>query len=192
MDYFQGLKLLNCRRQMLTISWTMKITNQQILRRIQLKTADIRKKKIGYFGHINYHEARIDYSRDQSASRQDTSLLVHGKIEGKCSRDRPRSVWMGKLPGVRILFSPGHQNALMCLRLFDPQNISFCFSSCELFFCHQALPGTRMDHQPHPEVMLLSLSLAAYTSPGKRCRQIILDNSAGSLHWLSSKMDITF
>ena len=63
----------------------LKITNQKVLRRVQLKKAcllaDIRKKKMGYFGHIIRH-------------RTLEHVLLEGKIEGW---GRPRAMWMGNI-----------------------------------------------------------------------------------------------
>ena len=78
-------KRIEAFEQMLYISWIMKITNQEVLRRVQLKKAscllaDIRKKKLGYFGHIIRHNTR-------------QHALLEWKIEGRRSRGRPRTVW---------------------------------------------------------------------------------------------------
>ena len=58
----------------------MKITNQEVPRRVQLKKAyrDTRNKNIGYFGHV---------IRD--------STLQHAFLEGKIYDRRIRTVWMG-------------------------------------------------------------------------------------------------
>ena len=54
----KGLRQLKCGR-IDECSWTMIITNQEVLRRVQLKKAcllaHIRKKKMGCFGHIIRH-----------------------------------------------------------------------------------------------------------------------------------------
>ena len=73
---------------MLKISWTIKITNQEELRRVQLKNAcllaDIRNKKMGYFGRI------IGHSTLQHA-------LLEGEMEGMHNWGRPRTMWMGNI-----------------------------------------------------------------------------------------------
>ena len=74
-------------RRMLTFSWNF-FTNQEVLRRVQFKKArllaDIRKTKVGYFGHI------ITHSTLQHA-------LLEGKIEDRHSRGRQRTMWMGNI-----------------------------------------------------------------------------------------------
>ena len=73
-------------RRMLKNFWTMKITNQEVLRRVRLKKAcqlgDIRKKKVGCFGHI------VRHSTLQHA-------LVEGKIEGRRIWGRQITMWVG-------------------------------------------------------------------------------------------------
>ena len=73
---------------MLKMSCKIKITNQEVLRRVQLKKAcllvDIRKKKMGYFGNIIRH----------SIHEQE---LLEGKIEGMHSRGSRKTMWMGNI-----------------------------------------------------------------------------------------------
>ena len=69
---------------MLIFFWTMKIINQEILRRVQLKKAyllapaDIRKEKIGYFAHISSHiiikHALEGVKRSEQYNELDTAL----------------------------------------------------------------------------------------------------------------------
>ena len=65
-----------------------KITNQEVLRQVQLKKecllVDIRKKKVCHFGHNTRN------STHQHA-------LLEGKIEDRRSRGRPRTMWMGNM-----------------------------------------------------------------------------------------------
>ena len=70
------------------LKMSCKITNQEVLRRVQLKKAcllvDIRKKKMGYFGHI------IRHSTLQHG-------LLEGNIEGMHSRGSRKTMWMGNI-----------------------------------------------------------------------------------------------
>ena len=89
---------------MLQISSIVKIINQEVLRRVQLKKAcllaDIRKKKMGYFGHI------IRHSTLQHA-------LLEGKIEDRCSRGKPITMWKGEHNRVVRIGLCGGNNAYM-------------------------------------------------------------------------------
>ena len=69
---------LSAYRCMFKFFWTMKVTSQQTLRRVQLKKAcrlaDIRKMKMGYFGHIIRHGSALRHA------------LSEGKLEGRRCR----------------------------------------------------------------------------------------------------------
>ena len=70
-------------RRMLKISWTDKITNEEVLDRINVETrllAKIQSKKLKYFGHIIRHD-----------SLQRT--ILDGKVNGTRGRGRPRTTW---------------------------------------------------------------------------------------------------
>ena len=70
-------------RRMLRISWTRRVTNEEVLRsagtsRSLLDTVRIRK--LSFFGHIMRHDS---IQRD----------LIEGMVEGKRGRGRPRLQW---------------------------------------------------------------------------------------------------
>ena len=67
----------------LKISWTEKITNEEVLRRIGTGREIVRQfntRKLQYLGHLMRHNT----SQIQ---------LIKGKIEGRRSRGRPRNTW---------------------------------------------------------------------------------------------------
>ena len=70
-------------RRVLRISWTEKITNEDVLRRMGTGRKIVRKfktMKLQYLGHIIRHNT----SQIQ---------LIEGKIEGRRSRGWPRNTW---------------------------------------------------------------------------------------------------
>uniref|UniRef100_A0A8D9FEY5 Uncharacterized protein n=1 Tax=Cacopsylla melanoneura TaxID=428564 RepID=A0A8D9FEY5_9HEMI len=73
-------------RRILKISWMQKITNVEVLNRMQKEKEllqTIKERKIQYLGHILRGEK---YALLQ--------LIFQGNIEGKRSRGRPRNMWM--------------------------------------------------------------------------------------------------
>ena len=67
--------------RMLKISWTEKVTNREILSKMEMKKrlfTIIQIRKLKYFGHINKHN-----------SMQTT--LLNGRVSGKRGRGRPRT-----------------------------------------------------------------------------------------------------
>ena len=70
-------------RRVLKISWTDKITNEEVLRRMGTGRAIVRQlktRKLQYLGHLIRHNS--------------TQLqLIEGMIEARISRDRPRNIW---------------------------------------------------------------------------------------------------
>ena len=70
-------------RRVLTISWTDKITNEELLRRMGTDREIVRQfkiRKLQYLGHLIRHN---------SSQLQ----LIEGKMEGRRSRGRPRNTW---------------------------------------------------------------------------------------------------
>ena len=70
-------------RRVLKISWTEKITNEEVLRRMGTYRETVRQfktSKLQYLGHLIRHN---------SSQLQ----LIEGKIEGRISRGRPRNTW---------------------------------------------------------------------------------------------------
>ena len=70
-------------RKLKRISWTDKVTNEEVLRRVNAKRQvipTIKMRKTAYFGHM---------IRRDDIQRQ----LLEGKIEGTRSRGRPRIEW---------------------------------------------------------------------------------------------------
>ena len=70
-------------RRVLKISWTEKIANEDVLRRMETGREIVRQfktRKLQYLGHLIRHKS--------------TQLqLIEGKIEGRRSRGRPRNTW---------------------------------------------------------------------------------------------------
>ena len=74
-----------CYRRMLRISWTDKIKNEKVLRKINIKNRllnTIKTKKLKYFGHI---------TRQNGDSLQ--KIVLDGKVNGRRGRGRPRTSW---------------------------------------------------------------------------------------------------
>ena len=75
-------------RRMLKISWTDKITNEEVLNKIQNKSLQLenilRLRKLRYFGHL---------IRRNNISR----LLLEGQINGRRQRGRPRAMWIDNI-----------------------------------------------------------------------------------------------
>ena len=70
-------------RGVLKISWTEKITNEEVLRRMGTGTEIVRQfktRKLQYLGHLIRHNT----SQMQ---------LIEGKIEGRISCGRPKNTW---------------------------------------------------------------------------------------------------
>ena len=73
-----------CYRRTLRLSWTKKVTNEEVLKRIGKERTlmkRIRKRQLEFLGHIMREEKLED-------------LTVTGKMEGKRSRGRQRSTFM--------------------------------------------------------------------------------------------------
>ena len=70
-------------RRVLKISWTEKIANEEVLRRMGTGREIVRQfktRKLHYLGHlIRHYTSQI--------------RLIEGKIEGRISRGRPRNTW---------------------------------------------------------------------------------------------------
>ena len=74
-------------RRVLKISWTEKITNEEVLRRMGTGRDIVRQfktRKLQYLGHL----MRLNTSQIQ---------LIEGKIEGRRSRGRPRNTWTAEI-----------------------------------------------------------------------------------------------
>ncbi|KAL1448646.1 hypothetical protein WDU94_000548, partial [Cyamophila willieti] len=76
-----------CYRRILRVSWTEKVTNKEILRRVGKNSFDliktIKKRKMAYAGHV------------MRGSSGDFMLrTLEGKIEGKRPRGRKRRKWI--------------------------------------------------------------------------------------------------
>ena len=75
-----------CYRKLLKVSWRQKIKNDEIRRRIGIKTGNsklfshIRKQKLSFFGHIKRHDSL-------------EKIIMEGRVDGKRSRGRPRRQW---------------------------------------------------------------------------------------------------
>ena len=80
-------------RRVLTISWTEKITNEEVLRRMGTGREIVRQfktRKLQDLGHLIRHNS--------------TQLqLIEGKIEGRRSRGRPRNTWTTDITSTKGL-----------------------------------------------------------------------------------------
>ena len=80
-------------RRELKISWTDKITNEEVLRRMGTGREIVRQfktRKLQYLGHMIRHNS--------------TQLqLIEGKIEGRRSRGRPRNTWTTDITSTKGL-----------------------------------------------------------------------------------------
>ncbi|KAL0838470.1 hypothetical protein ABMA28_016600 [Loxostege sticticalis] len=73
-------------RRMLSISWIDKVTNDEVLRRVQQKREllqTIKQRKVGYLGHIIRHDR---YELLQ--------LIMMGKVAGKRRVGRRKKSWL--------------------------------------------------------------------------------------------------
>ena len=74
-----------CYRRMLKISWKDRVTNVEVLNRIQTKMhflKDMKRRKLEYAGHVL-----------RRSSGKTHLLLLEGKVEGKRPQARPRLTW---------------------------------------------------------------------------------------------------
>ena len=74
-------------RRMLRISWTNRITNEEVLRRIGMQRTlvkEIRKRQLNFLGHILRKE-KIEH------------LCLTGKIEGRRARGRQRKKYLDSI-----------------------------------------------------------------------------------------------
>ncbi|CAH2242692.1 jg7589 [Pararge aegeria aegeria] len=73
-------------RRMLKISWTQKVTNEEVLRRVGCQRElwkTVKKKKVAYVGHVLRHDR---YRLLQ--------LIMMGKVAGKRRIGRKRKSWL--------------------------------------------------------------------------------------------------
>uniref|UniRef100_A0A8D8X732 Uncharacterized protein n=1 Tax=Cacopsylla melanoneura TaxID=428564 RepID=A0A8D8X732_9HEMI len=97
-------------RRILKISWMQKITNVEVLNRMQKEKEllqTIKERKIQYLGHILRGEK---YALLQ--------LIFQGNIEGKRSRGRPRKMWMDDIMGWTGLTSSIYTNKNECTDIY--------------------------------------------------------------------------
>src|SRR6218665_3124520 len=76
-------------RRMLHLNWTMKVTNKEVRKRLNIKTdlmQTIMKRKLGLFGHI----CRMENSRKIKS-------VVLGIMDGKGRRGRPNMEWIDNI-----------------------------------------------------------------------------------------------
>ena len=77
-------------RRMLRVSWTQRVTNEEILRRMgkaKEVLATVKRRKLQYLGHIMRHEERY----------QLPICILQGKILGARGRGRRRISWLRNL-----------------------------------------------------------------------------------------------
>ena len=78
-----------CYRRMLRISWTEKITNEEVLQKAEIKKrlyTTIQTKKLQYFGHIIRQNGEPLYR-----------TVLEGKVNGTRGRGRPRDKWTSNI-----------------------------------------------------------------------------------------------
>ena len=75
---------MKCYRKVLRISWKEKVRNEEVLRRLDMRTPtlfqNIKKLKLSFFIHINQHETLEKH-------------ILKAKVEGKRGRGRPTRTW---------------------------------------------------------------------------------------------------
>ena len=75
---------IKCYRKILRISWTEKVSNEEVLKKIGIESPtllqNIKKLKLGYFGHTTRHESLEKH-------------ILEAKVEGKRGRGRPTRRW---------------------------------------------------------------------------------------------------
>ena len=75
---------MKCYRKLLSIQWTERITNKEVLTKIgigrPILLQNVKKLKLGYFGHIKRHETLEKH-------------ILEAKVEGKRGRGRPTRRW---------------------------------------------------------------------------------------------------
>ena len=107
---------MKCYRKILRISWMEKVTNKEVLSRLDMKTTMLLQKakalKLKYFGHIKRHETLERH-------------ILEARIDGRRGRGRPTRRWeqdindwmdmtttqAGRLAEDRILFRQKVQEA---------------------------------------------------------------------------------
>ena len=71
---------MKCYRKILRIPWTDRVTNEKVLEKIKMNSTtlphEIRKLKVGYFGHIKRHESLEKH-------------ILEAKAAGRRGRGRP-------------------------------------------------------------------------------------------------------
>ena len=76
---------MTCYRKLLQISWTQKITNEEVRARLKVTSSHLfshyKKQKLSYFGHIKRHSTL-------------EKTILEGRIEGRRKRGRPRRRWV--------------------------------------------------------------------------------------------------
>ena len=76
---------MTCYRKLLQISWTQKITNEEVRARLNVTSSHLfrhyKKQKLSYFGHIKRHSTL-------------EKTILEGRIEGRRKRGRPRRRWV--------------------------------------------------------------------------------------------------
>ena len=75
---------MTCYRKLLQISWTQKITNDEVRSRLNITCSHLlkhfKKQKLSYFGHVKRHDTL-------------EKAILEGKVEGKRKRGKPRRRW---------------------------------------------------------------------------------------------------
>ena len=78
-----------CYRRMLRISWTDKMTNEEVLEKVEIDERlyiTIQTKKLKYFGHIIRQSGEPLYR-----------TVLDGKVNGARGRGRPREKWSNNI-----------------------------------------------------------------------------------------------
>ena len=117
---------MKCYRKILRISWMEKLTNKEVLSRLDMKTTMLLQKaktlKFKYFGHIKCHETLERH-------------ILEARIDGRRGGERPTRRWeqdindwmymtttqAGRLAEDRILFRQKVQEATSCQEKADQE-----------------------------------------------------------------------
>ena len=67
---------MKCYRKILRIPWTDRVTNEKVLEKVKTLLQEIRKLKVGYFGHIKRHVSLEKH-------------ILEAKAAGRRGRGRP-------------------------------------------------------------------------------------------------------
>ena len=81
-----------CIRRILGITWTQRVTNKTVVRRITCLIGQyepvnevVRRRKLQWFGHVTTPPGALAHT------------IMHGNVEGQINRGRPRRTWLADI-----------------------------------------------------------------------------------------------